>query len=74
MSKIHQIPNQPASPETILAQLMEFSDQIKNIVIVAMPHKGPTEVFYNQMRDGDIAWIRWCVDQDFRPTMPGDEQ
>ena len=67
-TKIRQHPASPTSVETFIAMLGELSDDIEHIACVVQYKNGQSEVFNTQMTSGNIAWLRWVFDQDFRPS------
>ena len=71
-SKVEMIRGE-STPPVFCAKLMEMSDEIENIACVVQYKDGKTHVFSNSMRGGDVAWLRWCFDQEFRPTTIEDE-
>lgn len=50
------------------AKLMECADEIESIACVVKYKNKDTYVHHTAMPDGDMAWFRWCFDQDFRPS------
>ena len=69
MSKrvLEQLHPGKTKPETFCAMLLEQSDEIEDIVAVVHWKSGSTDVFNTTMNHGQIAWMRWVFDQDFRP-------
>ncbi len=77
MSKISTLPGYASTPEVFCAKLMEVSCDIKNIAVVVSfkdsdNEPGDTKVFSTKMKAVDVAWLRWCFDQDFRPDEEGE--
>lgn len=69
-SKITMIEGE-STPEVFCAKLMELSDEIVNIACVVQ-FKNDTLVFSNAMSNGNITWLRWVFDQNFRPEIKGE--
>lgn len=63
---VHQLIGH-TTPKTFGGMLVEQSEDIANIACVILWKDGTTSVANTKMSGGDVAWLRWCFDQDFRP-------
>lgn len=70
-SKVQMIKGD-TNPVVFCAKLTEIADEIENMACVVQYKNGNTKTFSTAMKNGDLAWLHWCFDQDFRPDMPGD--
>lgn len=67
MAKIHNIRPGETTPQTFCGMLLEHSGEMEHIACVVQWKSGQTDVFQTSMNDGDVAWLRWVFDQEFRP-------
>ena len=74
VSKIEMIKGTSTTPPVFCAKLMEGSDQMENIACVVQYKDGHTRVFSTDMKNVDVAWLRWCFDKDFQPGDINDER
>lgn len=70
MGEVHMISGD-ATPPVFCGKLMELSDEIEDIVCAVRFKDGTSRVFWTSMRTIDIVWLRWVLDQDFRPERAG---
>jgi hypothetical protein len=59
--------NGPTSIPVFCAKLTEIAENIEHIACVVQYKDQSTEVLSSHMSSGDVAWLRWVFDQDFRP-------
>lgn len=55
------------TPAVFCAKLSEVAEDIESIACVVQYKDGKTSVLSTTMPNGDIAWLRWVFDQEFRP-------
>lgn len=64
---IHQLRPGETTPDTFCGMLLQNADEMEHIACVVQWKSGKTDVFQTMMTDGDVAWLRWVFDQEFRP-------
>lgn len=76
--KIHQHPASSATVETLLRMVLENVEEIDSIVISVQNKAKPdadglAEQYHTKMRNGDLAWHKWMIDEYLQRKLVSDD-